>query len=215
MRPSYARRRPRDDLATVSARSQASPALCPSEPRPPRGEMKAVPYDARSDTRPPALNLDLVNHALSEKVIPDWMFSFKPKQPLHLGHVWQKKHQPTQTISLASGRAPAGAARDGLIHSLCTPAPVPAAKSGAETPSESPARRAHNYNDNGDDGDNNARLKPTTTTTTTTATTTTFYFTYTYYATVCWRCCIPVSHRRLLTLWQPSYNVAVLQGAIL
>ena len=134
MRPSYARRRPRDDLATVSARSQASPALCPSEPRPPRGEMKAVPYDARSDTRPPALNLDLVNHALSEKVIPDWMFSFKPKQPLHLGHVWQKKHQPTQTISLASGRAPAGAARDGLIHSLCTPAPVPAAKSGAETP---------------------------------------------------------------------------------
>ena len=44
------------------------------------------------------------------------------------------KHRLTQTVSLVPGRAWAGAARDGRIHPLCTPAHAPTAKSGAETP---------------------------------------------------------------------------------
>ena len=45
----------------------------------------------------------------------------------------QKKQLLTQTISFVPGRARAGAARDGQIPPLCTPAAVPTAKSGAET----------------------------------------------------------------------------------
>ena len=38
-------------LAALGAIFHAFPALCPCEPRPPRGEMQAVPCGARSDTR--------------------------------------------------------------------------------------------------------------------------------------------------------------------
>ena len=38
-------------LAALGTIFQASPALCPCEPRRPRGEMQAVPCGARSDTR--------------------------------------------------------------------------------------------------------------------------------------------------------------------
>ena len=38
-------------LAALGAIFQAFPALCPCEPRPPRGEMQAVPCGARSNTR--------------------------------------------------------------------------------------------------------------------------------------------------------------------
>ena len=38
-------------LAALGAIFQASPALCPCEPRLPRGEMQAVPCGARSNTR--------------------------------------------------------------------------------------------------------------------------------------------------------------------
>ena len=47
----------------------------------------------------------------------------------------EKKHRLTHTISsLVPGRGLAGAARDGRIHPLCTPAHAPTAKSGTETP---------------------------------------------------------------------------------
>ena len=47
----------------------------------------------------------------------------------------EKKHRLTQTLSsLVPGRGWAGAARDGRIHPLCTPAHALTAKSGAETP---------------------------------------------------------------------------------
>ena len=45
-----------------------------------------------------------------------------------------KKQRLTQTISLVPGREQAGAARDGRISVLCTQAPLPTAKSDAETP---------------------------------------------------------------------------------
>ena len=38
-------------LAALGAIFQAFPALCPCEPRPPRGEMQAVSCGARSNTR--------------------------------------------------------------------------------------------------------------------------------------------------------------------
>ena len=38
-------------LAALDAIFQAFPALCPCEPRLPRGEMQAVPCGARSNTR--------------------------------------------------------------------------------------------------------------------------------------------------------------------
>ena len=38
-------------LAARGAIFQAFPVLCPCEPRPPHGEMQAVPCGARSDTR--------------------------------------------------------------------------------------------------------------------------------------------------------------------
>ena len=46
----------------------------------------------------------------------------------------QKKQSNTHTFSLVPGRARAGAARYGRIHPLCTPAPIPTAKPGPETP---------------------------------------------------------------------------------
>ena len=139
---------------------QASPALCPCEPRRPRVVKQAVAHDARSDTRPSALNLDLVRSALSGSEIRDWIFIFSP---LHMDHVRQKKHQPTQSISCVPGRAPADAARDGRIHPLCIPAPVPTAKSGVETPQRVSGTGAQNYY-NADDDDYYSILQPTSTT---------------------------------------------------
>ena len=61
-------------LAALGTIFKASPALCTYEPRRPRGEMQAVPYGARSDTRlVPASGLQprsQVRSALSGRIIP-------------------------------------------------------------------------------------------------------------------------------------------------
>ena len=44
-------------LAALGAIFHVSPALCPCDPRPPRGEMHAAPCGGRSDTRLLGLSL--------------------------------------------------------------------------------------------------------------------------------------------------------------
>ena len=121
---------------------QVSSDLCLCEPRRQRGVKQAVSYGARSDTRPPAPNLDLLKSALSENIMDVLIFIFKPKTAFTTpGHARlsgkQKKQWLTQTISLAPGRARAGSARDGWIHALCTPSSVPTANYGGQN---APAR---------------------------------------------------------------------------
>ena len=73
-------------LAALAAIFRAFSALCLCEPRPPRGEMQAVPCGARSDAaEQPASSsqpLDLLKSPLPGNIIPGYIFMLKYKRSL-------------------------------------------------------------------------------------------------------------------------------------
>ena len=62
-------------LAALGVIFHVIPALCPFEPRRPRGEMQAVPCGARSS----GLHLPALGSALSRSIIPGSVFRLKSK----------------------------------------------------------------------------------------------------------------------------------------
>ena len=116
-----------------------SPARCPCEPRCPRGVKQAVPYGARSDTRPLSASSSAprsLRSVLSGNLIPGTRLNiyFQAKTAfIPPGHSrLPRKQMRQQLIQASAGRH--GARR--RIPPLGTSPPVPSAKSGAETPQD-------------------------------------------------------------------------------
>ena len=99
-------------LAALGAIFGAFPALCPCEPRLPRGEMQAVPCGARSNirrSRPLPPRLLLLASALSGNIIPGMYFSSSKNSP----YIWtrlvtpQEKNKHTGSTTHTDDFAPA------------------------------------------------------------------------------------------------------------
>ena len=138
--PSYARCRSRDDLRPV----QASPALCPSEPRQQPRVTKAVPYGAHSDTRS-------LSSSKSDPRFPQlfcvrnyntrFNFYFQVKTNLILKYISNISDTPQEKETTAHpgdfARVWTGAGRRGARRSVSPfvhPSPHTQAQSSAETP---------------------------------------------------------------------------------